>query len=326
MIQAIAKCGLLGALVLTSCQQTPTAISLRSLAQSGAMSIVCRNMTSGQGNDINGCPDAYATSTDGRHTMLLVTQTGRGEVAVIDMHNRVVIDQDPTVPGTEFLPIGANPVSIASTPGGVATYVATAEPGREAIFVLPTSCIVAPQSEQPQHDLTRWSACKLPSRPGEMLVVTDSATDSTGALRRSCDNSNIQDSPTQSNCPADWDAEQSVGQAGRRKILVTLPDIGKLAILDARELANRAPGAFDSCAIERLVALSTAVPASAPAQSIPADLQASTCPLKPQYSYATVGNFSQPAGISLNSGKLYVADMGVPLIHVVYVSDPCTPH
>jgi len=35
----------------------------------------------------------------------MVTQIERGEVAVIDMTNRIVLDEDPTVPGTEFLPV-----------------------------------------------------------------------------------------------------------------------------------------------------------------------------------------------------------------------------
>lgn len=327
MIRVIVKSGLLGALLLTSCQQNPTPISLLSLAQSGAMSMVCRNMTTGQGDDIRGCPDPYATTTDGRHTMLLVTQVGRGEVAVIDMHTRTVLDQDPTVPGTEFLPIGAMPVSIASTPGGAATFVATADPGREGIFVLPTSCIVAPQSGEPQHDLTRWSACRLPSAPGEMVVVTDAAVDSAGEPRRSCDGSIPQDSSTHADCPVDWAAEQRVGPAGRRKLLVTLPKKGRLAILDARQLANRDSGKFEDCTIERLLPLTTQVPTSAPEQSIPRDLQEPGCPNTPNYTYAASGAFfSQPAGVSLKDGKLYVSDLGVPLVHVVDVSDPCAPH
>ena len=322
MIRVLRNSGLLGVLLLAGCQQSTSAISLRSLAQSGTMSVLCRDMTTGQGTDIKGCPDAYATSNEGRHTLLMVTQTGRGEIAVIDMHNRVVLDQDPSVPGTEFLPIGALPVSIISTPGGVATFVATAEPGREAIFALPTSCVVAPPSGQPPHDLTQWSACKLPSSPGEMALLTDTALDTSGQLRRSCDGNgtNDLDVPSQADCPADWDAEQQVSTPGRRKILITLPKLGRIAIMDARQLSNRTPGKFEPCNIERLLPLSTVVPAAAPPQE-------PGCQLTPRYSYGPASAFfSQPAGISLKDGKLYVADLGVPLVHVVDVSNPCDPH
>jgi hypothetical protein len=331
VIRTMRHSGLLLLPLLASCQQTVTPPPLRSLAQSGAMSLICRDMTTGQGTDIRGCPDAYATATDGRHTMLMVTQTGRGEVAVIDMHNRVVLDEDPTVPGTEFLPIGAMPVSIVSTPGGASTFVATAEPGREGIFAIPTTCIVAPSAGQPQIDLNQWSACRLPSRPGEMVLLTDNSVDQSGQLRQTCDGNNDVDISNQTRCPADWDAEQQVDPPGRRKILVTLPKLGGVAILDARKLFDRAPGEFDEppCEIERWLPLSTTVPTGTPSQDVPDDLVSSdpTCSITPRYSFGTTSAaVSNPAGISLKNGRLYVADRGVPLLHVVDVADPCDPH
>jgi len=326
--------GLFGLLLAASCQQTVTPPPVRSLAQSGNVSLICRDTLSGMGRDINGCPDAYATSTTGRHTMIMVTQTGRGEVAVIDMTNLVVIDEDPSVPGTEFLPIGAIPVSIVSTPGGVSTFVATAEPGREAIFVLPTSCIVAPAANSPPHDLTEWSACKLPAAPGEMTLLADTFTAS-GNLRRTCDGDGVQDiDPTsRADCPADWDAEQRVSPAGRRKLLVTLPSLGGIAILDARNLFDRSPGSFDPCNIERWLPLTNEVPSGVAEQTIPDDLkptgpQSQSCNIAPRYSFGPTPNgfVSQPAGIAYKDGQLYVADLKTPLVHVVDLKDPCDPH
>ncbi len=333
MIPTIRHSGLLLLPLLASCQQTVTPPPVRSLAQSGAMSLICRDMTTGQGTDIMGCPDDYATPTDGRHTMLMVTQTGRGEVAVIDMHTRVVLDEDPTVPGTEFLPIGAMPVSIVSTPGGASTFVATAEPGREAIFAIPTTCIVAPAAGQPQIDLTQWSVCKLPSTPGEMVLLTDTSVDQSGQLRRSCDGNSDVNVSNQTRCPADWDAEQQVNPPGRRKILVALPKLGGVAILDARKLFDRVPGELDeqsgACEIERWLPLSATVPTGTPSQDIPNDLVPAdpTCSITPRYAFGPSSAFySNPAGISLKNGRLYVADTGVPLLHVVDVADPCDPH
>ena len=329
----IRKGRLLGLLLATGCQQTVTPPPLMSLAQSGDMSLICRDMTTGMGVDANGCPDAYATGTDGRHTMLMVTQTGRGEVAVIDMTTRVVLDEDPTVPGTEFLPVGAIPVSIVSTPGGVSTFVATAEPGREAIFALPTSCIVPPAANQPPRDLTKWSACKLPSTPGKMAILTDSALNSLGEFRHTCDGNGVNDADTSTaaNCPADWEGEQQVPPSGRRKILVTLPNLptgGGIAILDARDLFDRTPGTFDPCTIERWLPLSATVPSGAQAQAIPPDLTLpSGCTVPQRYSFGPPpsGFTAQPAGTAYKEGRLYVADLGVPLVHVLDLSDPCNP-
>ena len=332
MIRLFRNGGMLGLLLAAGCQQTVTPPPLRSLAQSGELSLVCRDMTTGRGLDVNGCPDAYATAVEGHHTMLMVTQAGRGEVAVIDMTTRVVLDEDPTVPGTEFLPVGADPVSIVSTPGGASTFVATAEPGREAIFALPTSCIVAPSANQPPRDLTQWSACKLPSTPGEMTLLTDTALLAPGEYRHTCDGNgqNDVDSPSPALCPADWDAEQLVSPPGRRKILVTLPKLGGVAILDARNLFNQQPGTFEPCVIERWLPLTSTVPSGPQAQSIPSDLQAeiTSCPVTPRYSFGPppTALSSQPAGIALKDNQLFVADLGAPLVHILDVNDPCDPY
>ncbi len=332
MIRLIRPLALLGLLFVTNCQQTVTPPPLLSLSRSGGMSVICRDMTSGQGQDINGCPDAYATTWDGRHTLLMVTQQERGEVAVIDMTTRVVLDEDPTVPGTEFLPIGKLPVAITSTPGGASTFVATAEPGREAIFALPTSCAVAPSANQPPRDLTQWSACKLPAAPGEMTILSDATLNSGGEFRRTCDGDGVSDVDpiTRSDCPADWDAEQQISPAGRRKLLVTLPTLGGVAILDARNLFDRVPGTFGDCTIERWLPLSPSVPTGVQEQRIPADLVPSdpSCTVTPRYSVGPPpsGFVAKPAGIAVKEGQLYVADMGTPLVHVLNVKDPCDPH
>lgn len=326
----LATCSLLTAAALAlACQQAANPPSMRSLARSGALSVVCRDMVSGLGLDINGCPDPQATKTTGRHTMLLVTQKERGEIAIIDMTNKSVIDEDPAAPGTEFLPIGAMPESIVSTPGGVATFVATAQPGREALFVLPTSCIMPPKSGEPARDLTQWSACRLPGPPGEMVLVPDRSEDSTGTYRKSCaDPSNPAVADTvRADCPADWDAEERIKPFGRRKILLTLPTKGGVAIIDARSLYGLQPGSFEACPIERWVPLSSNVPTNL-VQALPPELENANaaCSITNNYDLPTLtAPKSQPAGIAFKDGHLYVADMGVPLVHELDLNDPCAP-
>ena len=157
------------------CQQNATSTQLRSLSGSGRVSLVCRDATSGEGRDVRACPSYQDSAVDveDRHMLALLTQTLRGEVAVVDLTDEKVLDEDPWVPGTEFLTVGADPRAIVSTPGGIASFVAIGAAGREAIFALPTTCITAPNDGERARDLTLWAACRLPGRPGEKTIVTD---------------------------------------------------------------------------------------------------------------------------------------------------------
>ena len=96
------------------CTQSVEPPPLQALERSGKTSLLCREMNSGQGRDIRACPLSVdvVSSTEDRRTFALVTQTLRGEVAAIDMHDKVVIDENPYVPGKEFLPVGKMPTSL----------------------------------------------------------------------------------------------------------------------------------------------------------------------------------------------------------------------
>jgi hypothetical protein len=162
-----------------------------------------------------------------------------------------------------------------------------------------------------------------------MTILTDTLRSVSGEFRRTCDEngSNDIDLPSASYCPADWDAEQQVLPSGRRKILVTLPKLGGVALLDARNLFDRVPGTFEPCTVERWLPLSASVPSDPPAQNIPSDLVDPTCGVTPRYSFGPPPNqfTSQPAGIAFKDNQLYVADLGAPLVHVLDVHDPCDP-
>jgi hypothetical protein len=340
------------------CQQSVTPPPFRSLSSSGRVSLLCREMTNGVGRDMRACPDSIDAISDieDRHTIALVTQEQRGEVAAVDLHAQAVLDEDPSIPGTEFLPVGAIPTAIASTPGGVATFVGVAEVGREGIFALPTTCITAPPGDDTDpkrkesratRELTLWSACRLPSRPGEMAIVADAtAGDIAGgtSYRPACPSSAAtpdatywwNGSPREDNdCPANLKDEEQIGPAGRRKLLVTLPDEGRLAIFDAQAILNLAAGSFGDCIPDRVVDLATAPPPNdLITQPMPADLafpdptsglEKEEAPLE-TYKKISSSGVSRPAGIALSDGKIYVADLGVPLIHVVNVKDPCAAY
>jgi len=346
-----------GTFALLGCTQTVTPPSLQSLAGSGQVTILCREMTTGEGRDRRACPDSDYAISDGedRHTLALVTQTLRGEVAVVDLHTQTVLDANPLLLGKEFLPVGAEPVSIASTPGGMATFVATAEIGLEAIYALPTTCITAPDSvaqddsaadkaRKRARELTLWSACRLPGRPGKIAIVSDPTlaipgTDPlgyrTGCVEHLPAEDRWRDDPWQpakaeaerrTDCPANLEVEEQIAPVGRRKLLVTLPDQGQIAIFDAQAILNLDAGSWKACVPDAVISLSTDVPPPPDDQVIPPDWIGGVKPVYPKAKEPDGGFKSRPAGIAMTeTNKLYVADTGVPLIHVVDLADPCSP-
>ncbi len=327
-------------LVWLGCQDTIDPGPMLSLERSGQVSLLCREHGTGTGRDLRACPDPDDLFNDGedRRVLALVTQTLRGEVAVVDLHAQKVVDVDPSIPGIEFLPVGANPTAIVSTPGGTATFVATAEPGREALFALPTTCITAPRAGEPARELTLFSACRLPAAAGQLAIVTDVAVasgDSVSRYRTSCStdspwaaSAELSFAERRDDCPANLEEEEHIAPLGRRKVLVTLPDLGKIAVYDAQALLNQPPGSFANCVPETVVALSTEAPlAEEVTQSIPSDLMPAEGCLAPPHRYAFGPVPSQvssrPAGIALAGERLFVADLGVPVIHELDLSDPC---
>ena len=325
------------------CQGSATAPPLRALERSGAVALLCREATSGTGRSLRACPDPDDSDYDGedRRVVALMTQTLRGEVAVIDLHEREIVDEDPYVPGREFLPVGANPTSIVSTPGGIATFVGVAESGREGIFALPTTCIDPVEPGEQTRDLSLWAACRLPAAPGEMSIAVDTQpgfSDSPSQYRSSCPGSTATEwteSATSSfddrrqDCPADLEREEQIAPVGRRKLVVTLPDLGQIAIYDAQAILNQPAGSFAPCVPDSVLPLSVEGGLQEVEQPVPSDLvPGPDCEAPPpRYSFGPPpsGYQARPSGISFDGSRLFVADLGAPVVHVVDLADPCSP-
>lgn len=304
---------------LAACSQTPISQPIRSLERSGDVSFVCAGPDRA-GRPIEECPSADGSE---RHLLALVTQTRRGEVAVIDLSRGVVVDVDSTTPGYSFIPTGENPRGIVSTPGGVATFVAAGAAGREGIFGVPTSC-----TRSPARDLGAFPACALPSPPGAMALMID-PSDATGAVRASCAGAYAADQPeplaasVDRECPADLRAETV--PPGRRKLVVALPALGEVAVFDAQEVLDRAPGSFDPCVPERVLRLTVDLPAAPEAQVLPPDLVPEAGCINHPVATSATGSFpSRPAGFGTAPGRLFVADLDAPLVHQLDATSPCT--
>lgn len=333
---------------VTSCAPQPIIGSVRSLQGSNAVSFVCLgNPTDASPlrtvDDCTHLSDAGRTINDfgvgvggeggqGGHTQgtdylgevphlyALVTQTVRGEVAIVDLTagSAGVLDHDPSTPGNNFLPIGSVPTAIVSTPGGTASFVATAEVSRPALYALPTKAIRpcsvdSTKCNEAAPTISSWPACVLPAPPGAMALVVDPAV--AGKVRKSC-NATTYDDPGTDSPVGNIDLEGG----GRQKIVVALPTLGELAVIDAQTLLESKPGSTDGCIIERVIPLE----ADVPVEPIPPKPPASAC-VYPETPVPgpVVTYVPQPSGLSEADGKLYVGDLAAPLIHVIDTSDPC---
>ncbi len=338
---------LLGSLATVSCGQESATATLRALDPVGEVSLVClgrdANGAFTRGLDRSECPD-YENRPDApnnRRFHALVTQPLTGEVALVDLAAPAaadaVIDFEPTQPGYSFMPVGAQPTSIVSTPGSVASFVAVREPGREGIFGLPSSCLAPRAPNEPLRDIRAWPACRLPAAPGPLVMMVDPAVDDDDdpatpyRIRTSCGGAYLDAADVigqapgaaRLSCPADLATETA--SAGRRKLGVMLPSLSEMWVIDAQELLDREPGSFDVCNVEERFPLGSTVTDAV--QHIPADLVPSSpsCgPVGLNHGPAPEAYQPWPVDVALDDERrLYVADSAAPLIHVLDVSDPC---
>ena len=331
---------------LVGCSQETATATLRALDPVGEVSLVCLGRDDSgaftRGLPRSECPDYefIPTSDYNRRFHALVTQPLSGEVALVDLAgdvNEAVIDYEPTQPGYSFMPVGAEPGAIVSTPGSVASFVGVREVGREGVFALPTSCIAPRTGDAALRDIRTWPACRLPAAPGPMVMLVDPAADDDAnpstldRVRTSCDGAYVDaadligTSPgaSRAECPADL-ATETVAP-GRRKLAVMLPSLSEVWVLDAQELLDREPGSFDACNVEERFRLTANITDAV--QRVPADLvpsSASCSPVgfnhgPPRDDYAP-----WPVDVALDDEqRLYVADSTAPVIHVLDVSNPC---
>ena len=317
-----------GVVVTAACSQKPVTVPLRSLERSGRAALVCLRApgTPSPGRPLSECSPGTLESGDftslPNHAYALVTQTTRGEIAVLDLTTGEVADADAAVPGYTFLPVGAQPVDIAATRGSGAAFVGVAEVNRPGIFALPAALL---RGASPS--LADFPACALPSRPGPMVVVPAKTEVCEGA-NYAVDVLRDRGDPAHSN--GDLSAE------GPQKLIVAMPEDGDFLVIDTQKLLDRKPGSFDPCPIERRQKLAVELPPETvlPGKSLdpecpPVDsprTPSATCTQQaaPVVSYPTSFTPS-PSALALVENKLYVTDKAAPVIHRLDVSDPCAP-
>jgi hypothetical protein len=248
------------AVTWAGCSQNAVTVPIRSLERSGKAAFLCiRDHGDAPGLPLDEChvvsPPVGTSEFQVHHAISLVTQTTRGEVAVVDVTASGVVDLDPSVPGFNFLPVGALPTDVVATPGSSAAFVAVADPNRSGIFGISTSHLFPEQTGNRGPTLASLPACGLPAAPSEMVLVRDLAS-GPGEPKR-CDGSMGTPAPG-------YSLADETRLYGPLKLVVTLPELGQMVVIDAQDVLARTPGTFDLCPIENTLDLGSDIPLSSP--------------------------------------------------------------
>jgi hypothetical protein len=338
IVRTLVSGAVLTAFLFCGCNQNTSSQVTASLLAVDDMSLLCVERTGSPGLGrvfieyglpLEACVDGTSSN---RAMLALATQPETGEVAVLDASSCAqpsyspqspcsvnLVDAETAQPGLNFLPVGAQPVGIVSTPGGTASFVAVAEPGKTGIFGLPTSCIGTRErgsedDAKAVRDLRTWPACRLPSAPGAILLLRDQQLS-----RGRCDGKADVVAPEDQECPADLTSEE---RSGRLKLAVTLPDRGEVWTLDAQSILDHEPGTYELCEAEQVVALRNDRPEEL-TQAVPADLS-SEAKVYTDLGGSWVSTPTDLAGdFDALHGEVYVADRTAPLVHKLDTRDVC---
>ena len=146
-------CGLLG-----GCSATPAVIPAHNLERPGDMGFVCLAIDPNDPNTLlSGRPmrechppgektpliQPAGTSSRQRGTFAFVTNTARGEMAVVDIDKGRLIDLDPGVFGFNMLPVGSMPESLSASADGC--WVASANRDSCDLGLVDPSLVLASQ-------------------------------------------------------------------------------------------------------------------------------------------------------------------------------------
>jgi len=362
---AVALVSVIGSIVL-ACSQTPTSVPVRTFERAQRMDTVCLRL-------FDRAPDAPAGAPlerivpvglrqdecapvpgylDGslfqNQLFAVVTQTTRGEVAVVDLSAGALVDQSLATPGVNFLPVGAIPSDVAATPDGRMIFVGSAEPNKAAIYGIPTRRLLGDtpghRAEAESATLGSWPVCSLDQSPGALLVVPRKTT---AAGDGGADGGAGADAGAAASGEPEYDLVAIMpGERGKKGLVVTLdtrpfrrgglprlpngdPDYATAATYDPSITPGETlrPGEVRPCAILSAIELvgESAVPASVPVGPTWDDgvkyVDGGVNIVCDQPSKAP-GCGLEPCGCSTAPPTLLVPEGGLPEAGLVPVADP----
>jgi hypothetical protein len=186
MSLALAALAVAAAASGSSCSQTPTNVPIRTFEGAQRAAVVCLQVLNVPDPTHGAIPvtqDNCAPVAAGvvpqtlpYHLVAAVTQTTRGELAIVDLTGGFVVDEDPSTPGNNFIPVGTNPTDVAIPPDGLFTYVASASATKPAIYAIDSrrllgNSLAAGTPQTPPLQLTDLAACSLPQPPLALAIA-----------------------------------------------------------------------------------------------------------------------------------------------------------
>jgi hypothetical protein len=247
----------------------------------------------------------------------LVTQAGRGEVAVVNLRTRQVIDSRRDIPGYTFIPVGEMPRAIVAPPKHP-QHVYVANFGSRDVRVLRTRALVATVTEKPDAQRVALSVDggKTLLAPTDMVL---SADEDESALLVAVPDPSLPGEPPKPGLVlrlpirrCDTSADPDCGDG--------LIDESAITTLELIEPAPAAPVPTAHPRYEQLCNYQR------PSDDGMPDPEVSVTPVDPPVDGALASTPARPSALALDTfcpsdqtcpARLLVADSAQPLIHVI---------
>ena len=267
---ALAALGVAVAVASSSCSQTPTNVPIRTFDGAQKVAVVCLQVLNSQNGATPVTQDNCAPVAAGVvpatlpfHLIAAVTQTTRGELAIVDLTGGYVVDEDQSTPGINFIPVGTNPTDVVIPPDGNFTYVSSAAATKPAIYAINSRRLLGDSlafdnPSTPPLQLTDLAACSLPQSPVALAIasVGTGAGAGTGA-----------DAGAGADADAGAGAGADAGAGPSAYVVVALLGAdgsmpARVVAIDPAPLQTGTPGALPPCTIVGGTTLSADLPAS----------------------------------------------------------------
>ena len=124
------------AFLLLGCNEDTEGLPISQFDGPQDVALVCYDEDSKKTLPLNCCKEGVSFGDDGceygissASLYAFVTQTTSGEVAVVNLDDQLIVDQDRSIPYNSFIPVGGQPNDIVATEDGTRVYTANRETG-----------------------------------------------------------------------------------------------------------------------------------------------------------------------------------------------------
>ncbi|MBN2801470.1 MAG: hypothetical protein JXR91_00095 [Deltaproteobacteria bacterium] len=152
------------ALALASCQEDVKDVELAQFNKPKNVTLVCYDSNQGA-LPLKSCANTERTDAQ---IYAFVTQTEYGEVAVVNLEDYKVTDQDIQIPFNSFIPVGGQPTDIATSHDGKSVFTANYET-MDISKIDVQSSLLTPS-------ITAAESISLTAAPAKLVIASDTGT------------------------------------------------------------------------------------------------------------------------------------------------------